>query len=125
MGIFVNIDKNKSLENFKKFITKLSNLSDFHVEPFQNIYELILTKKLDKDIEQEVNVFKDLLDILANSREKKRERTMSVKIKSLNFFLFNKNQKQTYFYIRLKNGKRLLKTKIFVSFAMQILRIWL
>ena len=80
MGVFINVDKNKSLENYKNFITKLSNLSDFHVEPYQNLYELIKSKSLDKDIEEEVKIFKDLLDTLASSREKKRDRTMSVNI---------------------------------------------
>lgn len=78
LGIFINIDKNKSLDNFKSFIIKLSNLSDFHVEPFLNLYELIKSKNFDKDIEEEVKIFKDLLDTLINHREKKRERTMSV-----------------------------------------------
>ena len=78
LGIFINIDKNKSLDNFKSFIIKLSNLSDFHVEPFLNLYELIKSKNFDKDIEEEVKIFKDLLDTLINYREKKRERTMSV-----------------------------------------------
>lgn len=80
MGIFLNIDKNKYQQNYKNFILKLSNLSDFHVEPFMDLYQLIISKNLDKDIEQEMKVFKDLLDMLASSREKKRDRTMSVNL---------------------------------------------
>ncbi len=78
MGIFLNIDKNQSLANFQNFIKKLSNLSDFHVEPYHNLYDLIKSKNLDKKIEEELIIFKELLDKLSNSREKKRERTMSV-----------------------------------------------
>ena len=78
MGVFLNIDRNKNQENYKNFITKLSNLSDFHVEPLQNLCELIKSKGLDKEIEEEVKIFKELLDMLASSREKKRDRTMSV-----------------------------------------------
>lgn len=84
MGIFINIDKNRNLENYKKFIIRLSNLSDFHVEPYINFYEFVKSKNLDKDIEEEVQTFKELLDTLANFREKKRDRTMSV-IKLLKF----------------------------------------
>ena len=61
-------------------MTKLSNLSDFHVEPFLNFYDLILAKKLDLEIEEDLKIYKDLLDLFLGTREKKRDRTMSVKI---------------------------------------------
>lgn len=78
LGIFLNIGKNSNSENYKPFIQKLANLSDFHAEPFLNFYELIITNKLDKDIDKELKLFRDLIDHLISSREKKRDRTMSV-----------------------------------------------
>ncbi len=78
LGIFININKNKNLENYKNFILKLSNLSDFHVEPYLNLSEYIKNNNLNKDIEEEAKLYKEIIDILYNSREKKRDRTMSV-----------------------------------------------
>jgi len=78
LGIFININKNKENENYKSFILKLSNLSDFHVEPYLNLCEYIKSKSIDKDIEEEAQTFKNMIDLLYTSREKKRDRTMSV-----------------------------------------------
>jgi hypothetical protein len=85
IGIFLNIEANRTNPKFKDFIKKLANLPDLDMEPFLHLYTLVSDHadfadyaKSDPSLIEGLAKYKEIIEYFIVNREKKRERTMSV-----------------------------------------------
>jgi hypothetical protein len=83
VGIFINIDINSSVQNYKEFITKFANIQDLDLTPFINLNEIILSIPMGEDnlgLNNQLKKYDEILEKLNSIKVlKKRDRTMSVR----------------------------------------------
>ena len=80
IGVFLNIDNQKTNPNYSQFIQKISNITDLDLEPFHHILEIILSiKEVSSDIKEQIKRYDDFITELNQQKvNKKKDRTMSV-----------------------------------------------
>ena len=85
IGIILNIEVSKDNPKFQEFINKVSNLSDLHMEPFEDLYNIVidLNPKMDNKLKDGLKKYFSIIEFFLSNKEKKRERKMSVFIKFL------------------------------------------
>lgn len=79
IGIFLNINENKTNPKYTEFITKLVNLSDLDLEPFIYLYNVILPFNTNTQLKEGIENYKTIIDYFHSQKLVKRDRTMSVK----------------------------------------------
>jgi hypothetical protein len=86
IGIILTIEVKKDNPRFQEFLKKFSNISDLHLEPFQDLYKLVidLGQSIDSNLKEGLEKYNSVIEYFISNRERKRERTMSVKL----FFYF-------------------------------------
>jgi len=83
VGIFINIDRSSSVENYQEFIKKFANIEDLDLNPFSNLHEIILSIPIGDNnlgLNNQLRKYDEIMENLNLIKVlKKRDRTMSVK----------------------------------------------
>ena len=78
IGIFLNININKSNPKFSEFIEKIANTYDLKLEPFIQVFNIIQDLNYDYTLKNSIEKYKNFIDEIFNLKINKKEK-MTVK----------------------------------------------
>jgi hypothetical protein len=76
IGIFLNIEENKSNTKYPEFIKKITSLGDLDFEPFLDLYNIIALMKHENDVKNGINKYKEILESYIKIKTEKEGKTV-------------------------------------------------